>query len=154
MVRSCFPPRGRPAGARPHDPTTVRTDTPRYVSPQAAVSTVLVVEDDPAVREFYATALRLAGYRVAAVEDGLDALRWIDQQRPAVIVLDLNLIRVSGRDVQRELRAHADTRHIPIVVVTGEDTSDLNAAELACVLRKPVTGYALVEAVMNCLRRI
>ena len=131
-------PRWPPAGAIRHLPP---------------LSTVLVVEDDRDVREFYATALRLAGYSVVAVEDGLDALRWIDQHTPAIIVLDLNLIRVSGRDVQRELRAHAHTRHIPIVVVTGGDTSDLNAAELACVLHKPVTAVALVEAVMNCLRR-
>jgi DNA-binding response OmpR family regulator len=111
----------------------------------------LVVEDDPSLREFYVTALRLARFRVIAAADGLEALRWIDQDTPALIVLDLMLICVSGRDVQRELQAHAGTRRIPIVVVTGGDTSDLNLDELACVLHKPVTAEALVAAVERCL---
>jgi two-component system phosphate regulon response regulator PhoB len=114
---------------------------------------VLVVEDDAALRGFYRTTLRHADYRVIAVEDGLDALTWIEQHTPDIIVLDLALLRVSGRDVQRELRAHAETRDIPIVVVTGDDTSDLNRRELACVLNKPVTGDALVEVVDRCLKR-
>ena len=113
---------------------------------------MLVVEDDQSLREFYRDALRYAGYTVVAVEDGFDALGWLEQETPAVIVLDLALVRVSGRDVQRELRAHAETRDIPIVVVTGDDTSDLNRKELACVLQKPVTEATLVEAVQRCLK--
>ena len=113
---------------------------------------MLVVEDDRALREFYRHTLKYAGYAVVAVEDGLDALGWLEQEVPALIVLDLTLLRVSGRDVQRELRAHAETRDIPIVVVTGDDTSDLNRNELACVLQKPVTEATLVEAVERCLK--
>jgi len=115
--------------------------------------TLLVVEDDQALREFYKATLRYAGYAVVAVEDGLDALRWLEQHIPALIVLDLALVRLSGRDLQRELRAHAETRDIPIVVVTGDDTSDLNESELACVLHKPVTGGALAEVVERCLKK-
>lgn len=115
--------------------------------------TVLVVEDDQPLREFYRTTLRYAGYSVVAVEDGLDALGWLEQHVPAIIVLDLRLVRVSGRDLQRELRAHAETRDIPIVVVTGDDTSDLNRNELACVLHKPVPGAALVDVVERCLKK-
>ena len=115
--------------------------------------TVLVVEDDPSLRDFYKATLRYAGYSVVALEDGLDALRWLEQQSPSLIVLDLALVRVSGRDLHHELRSRRDTREIPIVVVTGEDTSDLNEAELACVLHKPVTGAALLEAVERCLKQ-
>ena len=114
---------------------------------------MLVVEDDQPLREFYRVTLRYAGYAVVAVEDGLDALGWIEQHAPDLIVLDLTLFRVSGRDLQRELQAHAKTRDIPIVVVSGDDTSDLNRTELACLLNKPVTGAALVEAVERCLKK-
>ena len=122
------------------------------VSP-VALPTVLVVEDDPPLREFYKATLRYAGFAVVAVEDGLDALRWLEQQSPALIVLDLALMRVSGRDLQRELRAHRETRDIPVVVVTGDpDTSDLDETELACVLHKPISGGALVDAVERCVK--
>jgi CheY-like chemotaxis protein len=113
---------------------------------------VLVVEDDPAMRELYRSALRSAGYSVVAVEDGLDALRRIERKRPDAVVLDLGLPRLHGRDVQRELRSGLETRHIPIVVVSGEDTSDLDPAEFACVLCKPIDADALITAVQNCLR--
>ena len=122
------------------------------VASPGSAPVVLVVEDDASLREFYKAILRHAGYSVVAVDDGRDALDWIEQHTPAVIVLDLSLLHVSGRDVQQELRSHADTRDIPIVVVTGDDTGDLNNNELACVLHKPVTAEALVEAVNQCLK--
>ena len=53
---------------------------------------------------------------VVAVEDGLDAFGWLEQHSPAIIVLDLTLVR-SGRDLNAS-SAHAETRDIPIVVVT------------------------------------
>jgi len=89
------------------------------------------------------------------VEDGLDALRHIDASgAPHAVVLDLDLPRVSGRrDVHRELRAHSDTARIPIIVVTGTDTRDLNVKDFACILRKPIQIDALVHATDNCLKQ-
>jgi len=111
------------------------------------------VEDDPQLRELYRSALRYAGYVVIAVEDGADALRQIELTTPAAVVLDLALPRVGGRDVYHELKAHSDTEQIPIVVVTGTDTSDLDAKAFACVLRKPINVDALVAAVDECIRK-
>jgi DNA-binding response OmpR family regulator len=114
---------------------------------------VLVVEDDPRLRELYRSTLRAAGYAVVAVADGLDALRRVEREPPEAVVLDLGLPRLGGRDVQKELRSAPDTMHIPIVVVSGNDTSDLAPDEFACVLTKPVDADALVLAVENSLRR-
>ncbi len=114
---------------------------------------ILVVEDDASLRELYRAALRTVGYAVVAVEDGIDALRRVERHPPEAVVLDLGLPRLNGRDVQRELRAGPDTQHIPIVVVSGNDTSDLDPADFACVLKKPVGPDALIDAVQNCLRR-
>lgn len=123
------------------------------VSPGAKKLVVLVVEDEPGLRELYRSALSIAGYAVVAVEDGIAALRLIDLgTAPHAVVLDMALPRLSGYDVQRELHAHDETSDIPIVVVTGADTL-INENEFACVLRKPITPEALVEAVRNCLRR-
>ena len=115
-------------------------------------STVLVVEDDATLREFYRTALTAAGYTVVAVDDGLDALRRIDHRAPDAIVLDLALPYVDGRDVGRELKARPDTREIPIIVVSGSDSNDLDHRDFACVLRKPLAAEALIDAIERCLR--
>lgn len=98
-------------------------------------------------------ALRAAGYAVIAVEDGADALRQIEQTLPALVVLDLGLPRLDGRDVHSELKARSDTRHIPVIVVTGTNMSDAEARDFACILRKPCDPDQLVDAVEQCLRR-
>lgn len=105
------------------------------------------------LRELYRTTLRAAGYAVVAVSDGIDALRRVEREAPDAVVLDLGLPQLNGRDVQRELKSAPDTRHIPIVVVSGNDTSDLNPDDFACVLNKPISADALVDAVQNCIRR-
>ncbi len=121
--------------------------------PPIRKTTILVVEDDPGLREMYRTSLMVAGYMVVAVEDGVDALRRIDAEPPNLVVLDMALPRLGGREVQGELRSRPDTSHIPIVVVSGTDTRNLNPRDFDCVLRKPITLDALLEAVEDCLRR-
>jgi DNA-binding response OmpR family regulator len=96
---------------------------------------VLVVEDDPELRGLYRATLGAEGYAVVAFEDGLDALRYIEGgDVPAVVILDLELPRVSGRDVYHELTAHPNTANIPIIIVSAGDLSDLNRNDFACVI--------------------
>lgn len=117
-------------------------------------SIVLVVEDDPALRQVYRATLAMAGYAVTAVEDGLDALRVLDQGTvPSAMVLDIGLPRLDGHALRRELHAHLNTRDIPIVVVTGADTR-ITESDFFCVLRKPIDAEALVHAVAKCLGKV
>jgi DNA-binding response OmpR family regulator len=113
---------------------------------------VLIVEDDAQLCDLYRSVLVEAGFTVVAVGDGTDALRVLETRIPAAVVLDLALPRVSGRDVAEELKASARTRHVPIVVVTGGDGTDIDDLDAECVLRKPVSPERLIEAVALCLR--
>ena len=115
-------------------------------------TTLLVVEDDAELRQLYRAILVGAGYAVIPVEDGIDALRRLEVDAPSAIVLDLSLPRLGGLDVHREIAAHADTRHIPVIIVTGSDTADLDPRDFACILKKPVDPDSLLEAVAKCLR--
>ena len=110
---------------------------------------VLLVEDDQATREMYDCALRLSGFEVSSARDGLSALRFIEQQVPDVVVLDLDLPNVSGLDVHQEILAHAETRDIPIVVVTG--TTWNVPGTVFRTLRKPFVSDVLVVAVRLAL---
>jgi DNA-binding response OmpR family regulator len=111
---------------------------------------VLIVEDDPTLCTFYRSALQIAGYAVITADDGVSALRQIDGSVPEAMVLDLGLPRLSGRDVGREVAAHLP--QLPIVVVTGS-SEEIDATDFACVLRKPISAVALIEAVESCLQR-
>ena len=113
---------------------------------------MLVVEDDAATRELFATALRAEGFAVVAVGDGVDALTYLDTHKPAAVVLDLGLPRLPGRDVLSEMAAHGLTREVPVIVVTGEPISGLDTRDFACVLNKPTSPEKLLETVRRCLR--
>lgn len=111
---------------------------------------ILVVEDDPALRRMFGVALMFAGYQVLEAGDGMEALRRIDSHRPDLVVLDLGLPALDGLAVHQEISAHAHTRHIPIVIVTGSD-ANLDHVRVPCVLRKPITADRLVDVVRHCL---
>jgi DNA-binding response OmpR family regulator len=123
----------------------------RVLAP-ALAATVLVVEDDPQLRDLYRQALLTARYRATAVGDGLTALALIDEQVPDVLVLDLGLPRVSGWDVYRDLRARDHTKALPIIVVSGNKLRDISRQDLVSFFTKPIDPTTLVEAVDDALR--
>ena len=122
------------------------------VGSQRRSARILIVEDDSGLRYVYRAALSVSGYDVICAGDGIEALYQLDADLPDLVVLDLALPRLSGRDVQREISANARYRHIPILVVTG-DPGDLAESDNLCILRKPVDLAALSDAVDRCLRR-
>jgi DNA-binding response OmpR family regulator len=112
---------------------------------------LLVVEDDAVLRELFRVALSLSNFAVHACEDGLDALHYLDHTRPDVIVLDLDLPRVSGTVLYEEVRARRRADRVPIVVVTGvPKVPDLPSAT---ILRKPVTPDELIQVLEVVLAR-
>jgi two-component system, OmpR family, phosphate regulon response regulator PhoB len=112
--------------------------------------TVLIVEDDAAIRRMYRTALGFAGFEVIEAHDGPAALHLIEQRKTDLVVLDLMLPTLSGIAVQQEIAAHASTRDIPIVIITGSDMR-LDDVKVPCILRKPISPEQLVTAVSTCL---
>ena len=75
----------------------------------------------------------------------------IEQGHVDVVILDLELPRVSGWDVYQELRATGTTQRMPIIIVTGNDLKGIDARDLAAFLPKPVDPFRLVSAVDSAL---
>jgi CheY-like chemotaxis protein len=115
-----------------------------------AQRTILVVEDDTGLRRLYRSALTLEGYTVMEAADGMQALRLLDESTPDLVILDLGLPLIGGLVVQQEIAAHAHTRNIPVVIVTGS-LMNLDHLDVPCVLRKPVEPDELLRAVEKCL---
>jgi DNA-binding response OmpR family regulator len=113
--------------------------------------TVLVVEDDRPLREFFATTLAIAGYRVIQADDGVAALRLVEADPPDLVVLDLYLPTLDGFSVRDEIWAHTETRNIPIVIVTGSAVTGRYRVRDECILRKPVMPEQLLHVVRLCL---
>jgi PAS domain S-box-containing protein len=117
---------------------------------------VLVVDDDATSRRLLVQALIKDGIRTAVVTSGDEALRWVAQRIPAVIVLDLVMPHPDGYEVLRSLRADARTAAVPIVVLTGLDTDEhvSRAFEMGAddFVRKPFRPAELVARIRGQLR--
>jgi len=111
--------------------------------------TVLLVEDDRDVREVFREALRLEGLDVRTAPDGLTALWQIEQNPPDVLILDLELPRVTGLDILRDLNSRPNAGAMPVVVVTGTDWSV--TSPVFATVRKPIAPDALVDVVTRAL---
>jgi signal transduction histidine kinase/CheY-like chemotaxis protein len=92
----------------------------KYRKPEA---TALVVDDDPDTREMMRRTLERDGWTVAEAENGRIGLAHLNQQIPAVIVLDLMMPEIDGFAFVAELRANPRWRTIPVVVVTAKQLS-------------------------------
>ena len=121
--------------------------------PARRPATVLIVEDDPALRELYEKILTLEGHVVIVAEDGVEALLRVKEQSVDAVVLDLMMPRLDGRSVKRGFDADAAMKNVPVILVTGHVAPELDPHEFACVLNKPISVDALVKAVRECLAR-
>ena len=115
---------------------------------------VLVVDDEPMVREVLQRYLELEGYEVAVAEDGEAALTSFIQNRPDLVVLDLMLPRIDGLEVFRRMRADAPT---PVIMLTarGEETDRVVGLDLGAddYVTKPFSPREVIARVRAVLRR-
>lgn len=112
---------------------------------------ILIVEDDRPLATMYRTALGFEGFDVAVATDGLTALRHIDERRPDLIVLDLQLPHLRGEAILREIHAHAGLRHTPVIVVTA-DEPQAAIAQATAILRKPCLPDRLLSVIDQHLK--
>ena len=117
-------------------------------------ASILVVEDEPSIREVVSLYLTRAGYDVTVVEDGLEALTVLADHTPDLVVLDLMLPRVDGNEVAQWLRSRGDT---PIIMLTArrEETDRIAGLDMGAddYVVKPFSPQELVSRVRAVLRR-
>lgn len=99
-----------------------------------ATPTAIVIEDQPNLVLLYEDALRLVGYNVVSIKNGLDAINQLEMlsSPPAIIFLDVNLPRLSGRDVLKHIRRRETLAQVPVIVMTA---NTLMANEMQPLLR-------------------
>ena len=118
---------------------------------------VLIVEDEPDIRDLLAFHLEREGYHVTRSRSGADALRQIRARPPDLILLDLMLPELGGLDVCRRLRQDPRTASVPIVMLTarGEEVDRILGLELGAddYIVKPFSPKEVVARVRAVLRR-
>jgi two-component system, OmpR family, response regulator len=120
--------------------------------------TLLVVEDDPTLRELLAASLRFAGFAVSATASGLDALEMAAGRPPDLVVLDVMLPDLDGFEVLRRLRAGAaPKRQPPVLFLTARDADVDKVTGLTAggddYVTKPFRLEELIARIRAILRR-
>lgn len=119
--------------------------------------TVLIVEDEAAQREVLAYNLEAEGFRVSRAENGEEALLLVAEEAPDLIVLDWMLPNVSGIEVCRQLKMRADTRGVPVIMLSArsEEVDKVRGLETGAddYVIKPYSVVELMARVRAQLRR-
>jgi DNA-binding response OmpR family regulator len=115
--------------------------------------TVLIVDDDPLIRDALHVHLRDGGYETLLAADGRQAIALLERETPALALIDLALPGAHGFDVARRIKRHAD---IPIVVVSGIDVEEAKVKALHTFaedyVTKPFSFAELQARVARILR--
>jgi len=119
---------------------------------------ILSVEDDPLMQKMLQAALVAAGYEFRLSPDGAGAVPLAISEKPDLIMLDINLPDATGIEVCRALKAEPRTRHIPVLMLTGEAREVVTRVEGLDVgaedyLFKPISPRVLVARIGAILRQ-
>jgi CheY-like chemotaxis protein len=131
-----------------------------YSNPPAPVDTgsrtkthLLVVEDEPVIRQLFSTLLQAAGYSVAQAEDGFAALEEVRRRRPALILSDLNMPRMTGFELLSVIRRRFPSVHV--IAMSGAFSNDEVPAGVAADAFYQKSGRhisTLVEVIEDLLK--
>ena len=119
---------------------------------------VLVVDDYQDAREMYAEYLKASGFRVEEARTGTEAVAKAISVKPDCVLMDLSLPGIDGWEATRQLKANPETRHIPVVAITGHASElasrDATAAGCASFVLKPALPDAVVAEVRKALQAV
>lgn len=114
---------------------------------------ILVVDDEPYLRDIQVLVLSAAGYVATALETASEALDRLADIRPDLILLDMSMPGMDGREFLARLRARAPWRHLPVILSSGfpeDDIAPLGAPDTE-VLSKPFSDTALLTRVRSLI---
>jgi two-component system, cell cycle response regulator DivK len=116
---------------------------------------ILHIEDNPANRMIVRDLLEFQGYQVVEISNGEEALAAAERERPDLILMDIQLPRISGLEASRRIKAREDLRRIPIIAVTSFALSgdDQRAAAAGCdaYIAKPYRPRDLLQLIKSLL---
>ncbi|HVL32751.1 MAG TPA: response regulator [Actinomycetota bacterium] len=115
----------------------------------------MVVDDDRVIQQLVEVNLELEGYEVVKAGDGEEALTAIESFNPDLIVLDVMMPRMDGREVCRRIKGNPETQHIPVIFLSAraQDMDVQSGLELgaSAYLTKPFDPVDLIETVERVL---
>ncbi|MFZ2541624.1 MAG: response regulator, partial [Gallionella sp.] len=97
----------------------ITAGTPSSIKPLSNLPLIMVVDDSLTVRKITSRLLSRAGYQVVTATDGIDALNQLEEFTPDVMLLDIEMPRMDGFALAKELRRNPKTQALPIIMITS-----------------------------------
>ena len=117
------------------------------------VKTVLVVDDEPVLRTIVREILHEEGYGVIEAADGRAMLEVTAKERPDLVLMDVMMPGIDGREAYRQLRSHPEHRNIPVVMMSAGVRPIKLDPSIAGFMAKPFDLTQLVEMVARLIGR-
>jgi DNA-binding response OmpR family regulator len=116
---------------------------------------ILIAEDDAVLRNLYIKKFTLAGYEIRTAENGEEAMTAIEQKKPAILILDIHMPKMTGFQVLEKLQQMG--REFPVIMLSNfaDEMSQLRAKELGAddyFVKKDMTIKSLLEMVERLLK--
>ena len=115
------------------------------------MKTILVVDDEPVLRTIVREILHEEGYAVVEAADGRGRVEIVARERPDLVLMDVMMPGVDGREAYRQLRAHPEHRDVPVVMMSAAVQSDGLDPSIAGFVAKPFDLNQLVELVVRLI---
>jgi chemosensory pili system protein ChpA (sensor histidine kinase/response regulator) len=138
-------------GMSEFEQTTLVPHLPGRGEPASAAPVVMVVDDSLTVRKITSRLLEREGYQVVTAKDGVDALQQLRETLPAVMLVDIEMPRMDGFDLTRNVRGDPRTRDIPIIIISSR-TAEKHRSQAAALgvnafLGKPYQESELLQQI-------
>ena len=122
---------------------------------QSETTKILIVGDDPGIREMLTKMMTRHGYQTEIAAEGFEAGVKVMEFKPGLIILDLIIPGIDGFEVCRKIKGNSGTSHIRVLAVSGYDTAEnrdrIMEAGADCYLPKPIKSDLLLQHVRSLL---
>lgn len=114
---------------------------------------ILVVDDDSELRNIYRHALERAGYSIIEAANGIEALQAIEAHSPVLVIMDMAMPLMGGKELLEEIRSRPEWDNLPVVIITARPEHEASAEALGATrfLRKPIGPHRVVAMLSELL---
>lgn len=117
---------------------------------------IMIVEDNDLNMKLFHDLLASQGYTIVKTSDGASALPLAQQEKPDLIIMDIQLPEMSGLDVTRYIKAEEDLKHIPVIAVTAfamkGDEEKMRSGGCEAYIAKPISIPSFLETIKKFLQ--
>ncbi len=125
----------------------------------ASINRIIYIEDDPDMIDLVSLILNRRGYTVQGASGGVKGLELVMTEQPDLVLLDLMMPDLDGWDVYQQMKAHAKTRNIPVIVITAKAQAidrvlGLRIAKVDDYICKPFSPNELITSIDRVAEKI